>query len=53
MVQPIHMIQLLFQNDEVQFPDGETAGKYSQDEELSWEEPYVNGWELQNLNIET
>ena len=53
LVQPIHMIQLLFQNDEVQFPNGETADKYSQDEELSWEEPYVNGWELQNLNIET
>ena len=35
-VRPIHMIQLLFQNDEVRFPNGETDDKYSQDEELSY-----------------
>ena len=35
LVRPIHMIQLLFQNDEVRFPNGETDDKYSQNEELS------------------
>ena len=32
LVRPIHKIQLLFQNDVVRFPDGETKGKYNQDD---------------------
>ena len=39
----IHKIQLLFKNDEVQFPDRETDNLYNQDDKLSWGEPCVNG----------
>ena len=45
LVRPIHKIQLLFENDEVRFPDRETEDKYNQDDESSWGEPCVNGWE--------
>ena len=29
LVRPIHKIQLLFENDKVRFPDGETEDKYN------------------------
>ena len=35
LVLPFHKIQLLFENDEVQFPDRETEDKYNQDDESS------------------
>ena len=35
LVRPIHKIQLLFENDEVRFPDRETEDKYNQDDESS------------------
>ena len=47
LVHLIHKTQLLFENDEVWFPDGETEDKYNQDDESSWGKPCVNGWELQ------
>ena len=35
LVRPIHKIKLLFENDEVRFPDGETDDIYNQDDESS------------------
>ena len=35
LVRPIHKIQLLFENDEVRFPDGETDDIHNQDDESS------------------
>ena len=45
LVRLIHKIQLLFENDEVQFPDGETDDNHNQDDESSC----VHGWELWTL----
>ena len=35
LVRPIHKIQLLFENDEVRFPDGEADDIHNQDNESS------------------
>ena len=35
LVRPIHKTQLLVENDEVRFPDGETDGIHNQDDEPS------------------
>ena len=46
LVWPNNKIQLLFENNEVWFPDGETEDKHNQDDESSWGEPCVNAWEF-------
>ena len=53
LVRPIHKIQLLFESSEVWFPDRETENKYNQEDESSWGQPCVNGWELRTLNVKT